>query len=197
MVVSSIRVGGESVQGVTDAGGSAASGSRGASVTDAPGSAPSDGTSRGGADAARSAPDLAALFPGLDASPEFPDRTPRAIAAVLARLINDGDLAPGIRLPTVRELGTALGVSPATISQSWQALARAGLIESRGRAGSFVRDTAPTWLAPACAAWPRPTTPCGSTSRAARPTPCCCRRSVRRSRASRPAPRRAATSRSP
>ncbi|WP_281884036.1 aminotransferase-like domain-containing protein [Agromyces rhizosphaerae] len=131
--MSSIRVGGETVRGATDAGEPASSGSRaGASVTDA----------------ASDAPDLGALFPGLSVAPEFPDRSPRAIAAVLARLINDGDLAPGIRLPTVRELGTALGVSPATISQSWQALARAGLIESRGRAGSFVRDTAPTWLAP-------------------------------------------------
>lgn len=69
----------------------------------------------------------------------FADTTPRGIAGDLARLVNSGDLAAGSRLPTVRELASELGVSPATISQAWQALARAGLIESRGRAGSFVR----------------------------------------------------------
>ncbi len=72
----------------------------------------------------------------------FADTTPRGIAADLARLVNSGDLEAGVRLPTVRELAASLGVSPATISQAWQALARAGLIESRGRAGSFVRRDA-------------------------------------------------------
>lgn len=69
----------------------------------------------------------------------FADTTPRGIAGDLARLVNSGEIAAGSRLPTVRELASELGVSPATISQAWQALARAGLIESRGRAGSFVR----------------------------------------------------------
>jgi len=72
----------------------------------------------------------------------FADTTPRGIAADLARLVNSGELEAGMRLPTVRELASSLGVSPATISQAWQALARAGLIESRGRAGSFVRRDA-------------------------------------------------------
>ncbi|WP_229724540.1 aminotransferase class I/II-fold pyridoxal phosphate-dependent enzyme [Agromyces flavus] len=72
----------------------------------------------------------------------FADTTPRGIAGDLARLVNSGELAAGVRLPTVRELASELGVSPATISQAWQALARAGLIESRGRAGSYVRRDA-------------------------------------------------------
>lgn len=75
----------------------------------------------------------------LTALAPFADTTPRGIAGDLARLVNSGDLAAGVRLPTVRELASELGVSPATISQAWQALARAGLIESRGRAGSYVR----------------------------------------------------------
>ncbi|MGR2752576.1 aminotransferase class I/II-fold pyridoxal phosphate-dependent enzyme [Agromyces arachidis] len=75
----------------------------------------------------------------LTALAPFADSTPRGIAADLARLVNGGELEAGVRLPTVRELASALGVSPATVSQAWQALARAGLIESRGRAGSFVR----------------------------------------------------------
>lgn len=86
--------------------------------------------------------------PALAALADFPDTTPRGIAGVIARLVNAGEVAPGSRLPTVRELAGALGVSPATVSQAWQALARAGLIESRGRAGSFVRDAASARLAP-------------------------------------------------
>src|SRR5215218_2099189 len=84
----------------------------------------------------------------LTALAEFPDTSPRGIAGVIARLVNSGELAGGIRLPTVRELAASLGVSPATVSQAWQALARAGLIESRGRAGSFVRGSVPGRLAP-------------------------------------------------
>ncbi len=78
----------------------------------------------------------------------FADASPRTIASEVARLVNAGELGPGQRLPTVRDLAAALGVSPATISQAWQALARAGLIEARGRAGSFVRGAASARLAP-------------------------------------------------
>ncbi|MBX3092761.1 MAG: aminotransferase class I/II-fold pyridoxal phosphate-dependent enzyme [Cryobacterium sp.] len=66
-------------------------------------------------------------------------RTPAEISASLGRLIASGRLAVGVRLPTVRDLARDLGVSPATVSQAWKALAAAGLIESRGRNGSFVR----------------------------------------------------------
>ncbi len=67
-------------------------------------------------------------------------RTPVGISASLGRLIASGELATGARLPTVRELAAELGVSPATVSHAWKALAAAGLIESRGRNGSFVRE---------------------------------------------------------
>jgi DNA-binding transcriptional MocR family regulator len=74
------------------------------------------------------------------------DPTPRGIASAIARLITSGDLAPGDRLPTVRELAGELGVSPATVSNAWQSLAGAGLITSRGRSGSFVRSAPREWL---------------------------------------------------
>jgi len=77
---------------------------------------------------------------------EIEDRSPAGIAAALGRLITAGRLAPGDRLPTVRELAVALAVSPATVSHAWQALAGIGLIVSRGRSGTFVRDAAPNWL---------------------------------------------------
>ncbi|MET0713661.1 MAG: aminotransferase class I/II-fold pyridoxal phosphate-dependent enzyme [Mycetocola sp.] len=76
------------------------------------------------------------------------DRSPRGIAEAISRLITSGVLAPGDRLPTVRQLGAELGVSPATVSQAWQAMASVGLIVSRGRSGSFVRASAVPWLTP-------------------------------------------------
>lgn len=72
--------------------------------------------------------------------------TPRGIASGIARLITSGDLAPGDRLPTVRELAAELGVSPATVSHAWQTLSATGLIVSRGRSGSVVRSAPREWL---------------------------------------------------
>ncbi len=81
-------------------------------------------------------------------APAVDEATPHGIAAAVARLINSGDLAPGDRLPTVRELAAELGVSPATVSHAWQALSGVGLIISRGRSGSFVRTSPRKWLPP-------------------------------------------------
>jgi len=77
---------------------------------------------------------------------EIEQATPAGIAAALGRLVSSGRIAPGERLPTVRDLAAALGVSPATVSHAWQALSSAGLIVSRGRSGSYVRDQAAHWL---------------------------------------------------
>ena len=67
------------------------------------------------------------------------DRTARGIAAAVGRMITDGTLAVGDRLPTVRDLASELGVSPTTISEAWQSLAAVGAIDARGRQGTFVR----------------------------------------------------------
>ena len=69
------------------------------------------------------------------------DRSPKGIAAAVHRLIRSGRLSTGDRLPTVRDIARELGVSPATVSEAWQALGAVGAIQARGRAGSFVRDT--------------------------------------------------------
>jgi DNA-binding transcriptional MocR family regulator len=70
------------------------------------------------------------------------ERTPRGIAAGINRLINDGTLGPGTRLPTVRELARELGISPSTVSEAWHTLAGIGAIEPRGKLGTFVLDPA-------------------------------------------------------
>jgi DNA-binding transcriptional MocR family regulator len=66
------------------------------------------------------------------------DRSPKGIAAAVHRLIRSGRLVEGDRLPTVRDLAQDLGISPATVSEAWQALAAVGAIKARGRAGTFV-----------------------------------------------------------
>ena len=68
------------------------------------------------------------------------ERSPSGVAGGVSRLIRDGSLGPGTRLPTVREFAAALGTSPTTISQAWALLAWAGLISPQGRRGTFVAD---------------------------------------------------------
>ena len=72
---------------------------------------------------------------------QISDRSPKGIAAAVHRLIRSGRLDSGDRLPTVRELAGDLGVSPATVSEAWQALGAVGAIQARGRAGTFVKAT--------------------------------------------------------
>jgi DNA-binding transcriptional regulator YhcF (GntR family) len=56
----------------------------------------------------------------------------------LARQITEGVLAVGTKLPTVRRLAADLGIAPNTIARAYRELEEAGLIETRGRVGSFV-----------------------------------------------------------
>lgn len=60
------------------------------------------------------------------------------VRVALANQINDGTLPVGTKLPTVRKLAADLGIAPNTIARSYRELEEAGLIETRGRAGSFV-----------------------------------------------------------
>jgi DNA-binding transcriptional regulator YhcF (GntR family) len=56
----------------------------------------------------------------------------------LAGQINDGDLPVGSKLPTVRRLATDLGIAANTVARAYRELETAGLLETRGRAGTFV-----------------------------------------------------------
>lgn len=66
------------------------------------------------------------------------DRTARGVAAAVSRLVHTGELPAGTRLPTVRSVARALGISPTTVSEAWRSLASAGAIQTRGRSGTFV-----------------------------------------------------------
>ncbi|MFG1877896.1 GntR family transcriptional regulator [Sphaerisporangium sp. NPDC049003] len=60
------------------------------------------------------------------------------LRAQLARQIQDRTLAVGVRLPTIRHLAADLGLAVNTVGRAYRELEEAGLIETRGRAGSFV-----------------------------------------------------------
>ena len=56
----------------------------------------------------------------------------------IAQQINDRTLPVGAKLPTVRGLATDLGIAANTAAKVYRELEQAGLIETRGRAGTFV-----------------------------------------------------------
>ncbi|CAN5751725.1 GntR family transcriptional regulator [soil metagenome] len=66
--------------------------------------------------------------------------------------IRDGRLPPGTRLPTVRELAGQLGLAVKTVARAYRELETAGILETRGRFGSFVARADPADAAMAAAA---------------------------------------------
>ena len=60
------------------------------------------------------------------------------LRAQLARQIQDHTLAVGTRLPAIRRLAADLGLAVNTVGRAYRELEEAGLIETRGPAGSFV-----------------------------------------------------------
>lgn len=60
------------------------------------------------------------------------------LRAQVVDAVATGELAPGARLPTVRRLADDLGLAPGTVARAYRELESAGLIETRGRHGTFV-----------------------------------------------------------
>lgn len=52
--------------------------------------------------------------------------------------VDDGTLPAGHRLPPVRSLATSLGLAANTVARAYKELESAGVVETRGRAGTFV-----------------------------------------------------------
>ncbi len=66
--------------------------------------------------------------------------------------IRNGRLTPGTRLPTVRELASELSMAVNTVARAYRELESAGILETRGRFGTFVARTDPADAAMATAA---------------------------------------------
>ncbi|MFI6580294.1 GntR family transcriptional regulator [Embleya sp. NPDC050493] len=60
------------------------------------------------------------------------------IRTQLADQARAGALPAGTRLPTVRGLAGELGLAPNTVARAYRELEADGVIETRGRSGSFV-----------------------------------------------------------
>jgi DNA-binding transcriptional regulator YhcF (GntR family) len=52
--------------------------------------------------------------------------------------VESGELAPGHRLPPVRALADSLGLATNTVARAYKELEALGVVETRGRAGTFV-----------------------------------------------------------
>jgi DNA-binding transcriptional regulator YhcF (GntR family) len=63
----------------------------------------------------------------------------RQVHDAVVEAVKDGTLLPGQKLPTVRALAAHLDLAVNTIAGAYRALEEAGLVEGRGRAGTFVR----------------------------------------------------------
>ncbi len=70
---------------------------------------------------------------------EAPDAPYVQLRSGIADRVADGRLLAGDRLPTVRGLAAELGIAPGTVARAYRELEEAGLVETRGRQGSFVR----------------------------------------------------------
>lgn len=66
------------------------------------------------------------------------------LRSAVASRIRGGRLAPGERLPTVRELATELGLAPNTVAKAYRGLEAEGLVVARGRRGTFVAERLPS-----------------------------------------------------
>ncbi len=79
--------------------------------------------------------------------PIRPKKISEEIVAQIKLLISEGELKPGERVPSERELANLLGVSRPSVREAIMVLEAMGLIESRQGGGTFVRSLTETTLA--------------------------------------------------
>lgn len=60
------------------------------------------------------------------------------VRAQIAEAVESGRLLPATQLPTVRRLARDLGLASNTVARAYRELEQAGLVETRGRQGTFV-----------------------------------------------------------
>lgn len=77
----------------------------------------------------------------LVVDPHSPTPPYEQVRLQVVELIRAGELPRGSRLPTVRRLAGDLGLAVNTVARSYRELERAGIVETRGRHGTFVAAT--------------------------------------------------------
>lgn len=66
--------------------------------------------------------------------------------------IASGSLEAGDRIPPVRSLATELGLAAGTVAKAYRTMEASGLIETRGRKGTFIAQSSDDRHAAACRA---------------------------------------------
>jgi GntR family transcriptional regulator len=74
----------------------------------------------------------------MDAGPIFVQ-----IANHVRQMLARGEIVPGDKLPSARDLAAGLGVNPNTVTHAFAELERTGVIETKRGLGTYVRDDAP------------------------------------------------------
>lgn len=67
----------------------------------------------------------------------------RQLVDQVLRLVSSARLPVGQRLPTVRQLAGDLGLANGTVARAYRLLEEAGVVETRGRRGTFVAQQPP------------------------------------------------------
>ncbi len=92
----------------------------------------------------------------ITVDPESASAPFEQVRAQIAARARDGDLPVGYRMPTVRGLADDLGLAVNTVAKAYRALEGDGVIETRGRHGTFIAaaaDAASRQAAAAAAAY--------------------------------------------
>ena len=76
----------------------------------------------------------------LRVDPAAPEPLFGQIVRRVKEAVAAGELGPGDRLPSVRELARELAINPNTVARAYEALERDGVIVRRQGAGCFVSD---------------------------------------------------------
>jgi DNA-binding transcriptional regulator YhcF (GntR family) len=69
-----------------------------------------------------------------------PDPPYEQIRQQVAALVASGELAGGTRLPSIRALAEQLQLASNTVARAYRELEHAGVVTTRGRAGTVVND---------------------------------------------------------
>lgn len=77
----------------------------------------------------------------LAVDPASAEPPSRQLRAQIVEAVDSGALTPGTRLPAVRVLAEQVGVAANTAAKVYRELEQTGLLESRGRSGTFIAES--------------------------------------------------------